>query len=249
MVTKQYLLLLVFSVFTSGCSHIGGVPKDRPLKTDMSNMIKIKEVTLTDETLNVVYEVVNPFEDDIRICQDINVYGGQHVATRIHGEEVFLKLHINLEHENAFWEPQPVAKYFRLRPGETHSGRILLKLPIENTSPVKFFRDDRKKLKQVYLNRCVLEVGYFGTKTNRVFVELPKLAKKMGIEGGITIDERGWHHLPISPFITEENQDGQSREVVYIRAPWDEMCVGEKVVKAAFTVVDMPCLAREKLGN
>jgi hypothetical protein len=66
------------------------------------------------------------------------------------------------------------------------------------------------------------------------------MMKRMGIEGGITIDERGWHQLPVSPFVTEEMGDGQPRQVAYMRAPWD-VVRGEKTAKVVVPVTDIPC--------
>lgn len=250
---KSYFFLPLCSVFCSvllcgGC-QMKQTMQEQSIAKEAQIMINIRKVTRSEKTLAVDYEVQNLFEDDIRVCQDINIYSNMDVAIRIDEEDIWLKLHTDLEADNVFWSPEPVAKYIRLRPGESHSGRILLSLPIKNFSPVKWPQVSQKR-KEIFLQRAnlILEVGYFAPRSNERFEEISKMSQEMGVGGFIEIEGRGWPSLQSSPFTTEEIQNGQAHEVTYISAPWLAM-PGEEIARVSVSAVCLPCLVPDDSGE
>jgi hypothetical protein len=155
------------------------------------------------------------------------------VETRIDAETVWIKLHSNLE-TNLLFETAVLAKYRRLSPGESYSGRILLNLPIRNASPVYDFNEDRKKQKQVFLQRAVFAVGYFeGKHINRISVTMQKVKRKMSKEE--------LQNTKFNPRIEEEIEDGQSRKFLYREHTWPAPRSREKTAKLIITDVNIPC--------
>ncbi len=215
------------------------VPKEKAADNEEYHMIEIQNLTFTEKTLTLDYRVTNPFTKDIRVCQDIDVYDGDHVETRIDAETIWIRLRFNLERDSAFRSPYPIAKYLRLSPGQSHSGRIVLDLPIRNASPVYHFREGRKKRKQIVLHRAVFEVGYFGGKMSKFFDAVSEEINEKGIKpktkGGLLGDM-----LQFQPAIVEEIQDGQPREVVYVDELWPSINC-EESAKVVVNDVDIPC--------
>ena len=272
-VLSLYIFLLVCSVLMGSCSHNKqaedlAIEKEQPkeiqeiVTTDKEPaeqiteaevrekepppMIQIQNFSLTDKILTFDYRFSNPFKDDIRICQDICVYGNQHVATIIDAETVWIKLRFNIRKDKALRNPPVISKYLCLPPGKSSSGRILLNLPIRNASPINSFsEEDDKERKQIILRHVVFEVGYFGPNTNKVFDSISELMKEQGIlkEFGIKPDITvlgGVHYLPFSPLTVKEIQDGRSCEVVYV----DEHCElisAEESEKVVVNNVEIPC--------
>ena len=207
-------------------------------------MIQVRNVTLTDKTLTLDYRVSNPFEEGIWVCYDTWVHGEQglqNTATRIHGETVRIKLCFNLESVGGavFSDPLAVAKYVRLRPVESCSGRILLDLPIRGYS--REGREGRKERKQIILHRAILEVGYlrtFGPKWTKILDSRAEKLRKEGIKPKPIVDGP-YYILPVDPLITEEALDGQLREVMYLH--YKSFVDKEESAEVLITDVDISC--------
>jgi len=242
MTTILYIFFGVCYVFLSGCYCVRQTQENRDPDIEAHQMIQIQNFTLTERNLSFDYKVSNPFAEDIRVCQDINVYGNQHVATIIDAETVRIQLRLNIERDKALRDPPAIAKYLRMPPGESYSGRILLNLPIRNASPVNYFPEEEDKERmQIVLHRVVFEVGYFGIRLNKGFEVIAKTLKEWGIKGDIPIDPvSGLHDLRGGPVIKEEIQNGQSCEVVYINEGWSTI-KAEEFAKVVITDVDVPC--------
>jgi len=154
----------------------------------------------------------------------------------------------NLERSGAFENPTGVAKYIRLLPGEAFAGRIVQDLPIEGH--VHGWQAERKKHKEIILQRAIFEIGYFGPELNRFFDSLSEEIKKNPDKSKPVITPGPFYYLQFNPFITEERLDGILREVMYIdeNAPLIEE---EKSVETIITDVNIPCsvVVEEKLGE
>jgi len=195
-------------------------------------MIKIGNLTVAEKTLTLDYQVSNPFEYVIWVCEDIDIYTRYDVETRIDAETVRIKLLSNLE-TNLAPEIGPLAKYRRLSPEESHSGKILLNLPIRNASPVYDFGERRKKHKQVVLHHAIFEVGYFeGKLIDRISRTLENFKR------GRPSEEL--QNTQFEPRIEEEIEDGQSRKFLYFSNIWPGKSK-EKSSKIVITDVDIPC--------
>ena len=206
-------------------------------------MVQIRNLTLTDATFTLDYQVSNPFEDGIWVCYDRWVHGEQgvqDVATRIDGETVWIKLLFNLAKRTAsFVNPPAIAKYVRLSPGESCSGRILLDLPIRGYS--REGREGRKERKQIILHRAILEVGYlrtFGPKWTKILDSRAEKLRKEGIKPKPIVDGP-YYILPVDPLITEEALDGQLREVMYLH--YKSFVDKEESAEVLITDVDISC--------
>lgn len=227
-----YVFLLFCFVLLSGCRQRSQPSEKEAPEKKVCQMIKIENLTVTEKALTLDYQVSNPFEDDIWVCEDIDIYSRHDVETRIDAETVWIKLRSNLE-TNILREIAALAKYRLLSPGESHSGQILLNLPIRNASHVYDFDERRKEHKQIVLNRLVFEVGYFeGELVNRISEAQEKS------KCGMSSEEL--QNTQFVPRIKEEIQDGQSHKFLYCENYWPVLSK-EKSAKVVVTDDDIPC--------
>jgi len=197
-------------------------------------MIQIDNLTVKEESLTLDYQVTNPFTSDIWICEDIDDYARNDVETRIGDGTLQIKLRFDLE--SNLYVPQVVyAKYRRLSPGESHSGRILLKLPIRNNSPIYNFREFGKKQKRVVLHRAVFEVGYF--ERDLLNIAFEKISKIRKGKPGPTKEETCLKLLLLLDPIVIKHSDPN---IVYLPHWWPGESM-EKCAKIVVTDVDIPC--------
>ena len=259
--------MLTFSVFLGGCSHseqTDGLirekkvsrqtpevvvqenesPKQTPevasQEKESRPMIQIQNFSLTDKTLTLDYRASNPFEDDIWVCHDISVYGKQdvqHAATRINNETLRIQLRRNIERFPGFQNPWFIAKYIRIKPRESYSGKIVRHLPVKDY--VREWREYRKEHKEIDLNRAVFEVDYFGSKRNKFLDLWPERFKNKPIKPELRI-VGPYYYLSISPLITEEKMDDQLCEVMYL-GELDPFLKNEKFKEIVLTDISIPC--------
>lgn len=229
MTTILYIFLLVTSVFLSGCCRARQVPEDQATDNEEYRILQIKNLTMTETTLTLDYQVSNPFAYDIWICEDIDIDGRYNVETRVNAETVRIKLRFNLEC-NILLEEGVMAKYRRLSRGESHSGKILLNLPIENASPVYDFGEFGKKHKQIVLHHAVFEVGYFEGDLLNILSERIEKGK---------LDPTNVNFYS-EALMLEEIQQAHSHNTVYLPHLWSGLRM-EKSAEVVVTDVDIPC--------
>ncbi|MHC4539994.1 MAG: hypothetical protein ACYS74_09475 [Planctomycetota bacterium] len=205
-------------------------------------MVQIQNLTLTDKTLTLDYRVSNPFAEDIWVCQDTSVYGFRHVIIAIDGESLWMRLRFNIERDIlVLSDPPGIAKYLRLRHGDSRSGKIFLDLPIMKVPYIHGDAEYRKKRKQITLHQIVLEVGYFGPKYNEIFDTFSKVYNNdLPLMKRTMQSMEDFHDLPIDPFILDETQDGQSRRVMYISDGSGTLKL-EESAKVFIADVNIPC--------
>ncbi|MHC4511920.1 MAG: hypothetical protein ACYTAO_23735 [Planctomycetota bacterium] len=131
---------------------------------------------------------------------------------------------------NILRNPLAIGEYLRLAPGDSHSGRMVLELPVRNASPVYVFHEDGKSHKQVILHRLVFEVGYFEGPVIDDVAERVEKAKR----------DPNLRETEIEPVIVEEIQDGQPRRLLRPNQIWPGLA-WEKSAKVAVANVDIPC--------
>jgi len=216
------VILFACSVLLNGCRQ-----RSHPSKA--FHMIKVQNIEVTEKTLTLDYQVSNPFAHDIWICEDIDINGRYDAETRVNAETVRIKLCFNLEC-NILLEEGIMAKYLRLSPGESHSGRILLNLPIANASPVYDFHEDRKIHKQVVLQSVVFEVGYFEEDLLNMLSDSIEKGKR----------EPTNEELYVEALMLEEIQQAHSHNTVYLPHLWSGLRM-EKSAKVIITDVNIPC--------
>ena len=264
--TIFYTFLLSCSVFLGGCCrhrHIGDMAQEKEPPKEIQEvvttgkeptrhipevpitekeppqMIQIQNLSLTDKTLTLDYQLSNPFDEEIWVCYDTGVYGKQdvqHAYMDIDGETVLIKLRCNFEHFTGFENPPSVAKYVRLQPGESCTGRIIRDLPIKNYIGL----EPRKEKKKISSHRAILEAGYFEPKWNKFFDSIAERFKKKGIKPKPRI-LGSYYYLDEGPIVTEETLDGQLREVMYLNdtfTPWIKNEVSSKIL---IINVAIPC--------
>lgn len=222
---------LICYVILGGCSRRAQPPEEETAESIGQRMIHIDNFTVTDKALTLDYKVSNPFEYDIWVCEDIDINGGYDVETRISPGTLNIKLCFNLEC-NVYLYNWVYAKYRLLKPGESHSGKILLDLPVKNASPVYRFAKDRTELRRSTLNRAVFEVGYLKGEVIDKFLEIVRLIRRDDPSAKKSVD---W------PEIKEEIIDGQSRKFAIVPHIWQEIDK-EKSAKVVIADVEIPCL-------
>lgn len=241
--TIFYIFLLACSVFLDGCGQPRQIPEDLAREKEQPEMIQIQNLTLTDSTLTLDYRISNPFEDDIRVCHDRTVYGKQdvqHAKTRIHGKTVRIILGDNVIRGGGFPNPLPVAKYVRLAPGESYSGRVLLDLPIRDQSPELWNQRRGKERKEITLRRAVFEVDYFGPESNELFDSVSERHKMNGTMPKLTV-VGPYYYLSSSPTIIEEIVDGKLREAIYVPHSSGAPRKNQGYAQVIITDIDIPC--------
>jgi len=240
--SKLYTFLLACSVLFAGCSRSGQIQEHPPGEKEPPGMVQIQDLTLTDKTLALDYSVSNRFDGDIRVCHAAWVYGNrdvQHATTRIRDNTVWIILGNVVKNSDVeklvIKDPPPIAKYIRLAPGESYSGRVVLDLPIRDYSlePAPRSKRPREENVDITLRRAVFEVGYFGPRLNKFFDAVSERIKEEGNEPK-TIVRGKFHYLQSNPLIVEEMQDGQVREVMYVKKSWVAN-TGEESAKVVLT--------------
>jgi hypothetical protein len=240
--TIVYVIFLACSVFLSGCVSARQTQEPPSPEKEPPAIIQIQNLTVTDANLILDYRVSNPFDDYIRVCRDTSAFGRTHVVTWVDDETVWIKLRFNLEMDHTLRNPEPIAKYVRLAPGECYSDRLILSLPIRNLSPVYDWdrQDRRKEREEIVLHRAVFEVGYFGTKFGKFF-DVSRELNNRGepVKGELIVVGEG-HYITSNPLVVDEVQHGRSREIVYVRAGWPS--IGEEEsASVVLTDVNIPC--------
>jgi hypothetical protein len=238
------MFLLACSALLSSCSNPEGIQEYMDRKEEPSEMIEIKDITITKENLTLDFRVPNPCEDDIRVCCSTWAHGKQDVqkaTTRIAGEKVWIKLCFNTEKKNpGFVNPPAMAKHVLLRAGESFSGSIPLDLPIRDYSHEP--REGSKDRKQIVLHRGVFEIGYLrnvGPKWNKLLDSWSEKLKKESIRPKPRVIG-SYYCLPISPLVTQETLDGRLRELLYIE---EYTSLKQKVESEQVVITDItiPC--------
>jgi len=194
-------------------------------------MIHIDNFTMTDKTLTLDYKVSNPFEYDIWVCEDIDINGEYDVETRISPGTLNIKLCFNLEC-NVYLYNLVFAKYRLLKPGESHSGKILLSLPVRNASPVYAFTENRTEFRRTILNRAVFEVGYLKGEVIDRFLEIMRQVRLNYPSAKKAVNR---------PEIKEEIIGGQSRKFALVPHVWQDGLDKEKSAKVVITNIEIPC--------
>jgi hypothetical protein len=182
-----YMFLLVFSLFLSDCRCERQASGDKAPDKEICRMIRIHNLKVTKKTLMLDYQVTNPFTYDIWICADIDIYGPYDVETRIDAETLRIKCRFNLE-VNILLDEAVFAKYRRLSSKDSYSGKILLKLPVKNASPVYDFGDYGKKHKHVVLHQAVFEVGYFDGNLLNMFYKSIEEGKRDPVDEELYVE-------------------------------------------------------------
>lgn len=224
-------ILLTCSVMLSGCSRRNRPSGEKVPEKIGELMLRIENATVDENILTLDYKVSNRFEFDIWVCQDIDIYGGFDVETRITPGALQIKLCFDLECNLIFYR-SVFAKYRLLKPGESNSGTILLSLPVRNASPVYDFNEDRTKYRRTVLNRVVFEVGYINGEDINKALEFAKRDKQNIPSGNILVG---------APEMREEIIDGQLCKFAIVPQVWEGL-VKEKSVKVVVTEVEVPCL-------
>ncbi len=242
--TIVYVFLLSCSALLGGCWRTRQTQEPPIADKEPLPMVQVQKLTVTDVNLILDYQVSNPFDDDIWICQDTSVYGPGQVIIRIDRESLWIRLRFNIERESlVLLDPAGIAKYLRVRRGDSYSGRILLDLPIPKlpSGVYSLTKELAKKRKQIVLHRAVFELGYFGPKCNKFFDAFSATYKNDPLKVKRTMQSmEKLHELPIDPFIVEEIQDAQSREVMYV-GDRSGMLKLEESAKTFITDVNIPC--------
>ena len=228
-IRKESLFLLACSVFFSGCRWGKQADIDKTTEKVPYPLIQIENLTVTEKALTLDYQVSNPLAYDIWVCEDIDIYGRYDVETRIDAETVWIKLCFNLEC-NVYLLQAVYAKYRRLSPGESHSERILLNLPVRNASPVYEFHENRKKHKQVVLHRAVFELGYLEGDLENVLLESIYKGKR-----DPTNEQLHYEWLMLGYI-----QNARSRNTIYLPDYWPGLSM-EKSAEVVVTDVNIPC--------
>jgi len=215
-----------------GCSRRAQPPVEETAESIGKRMIHIDNFTVTDEALALDYTVSNPFEYDIWVCEDIDINGTYDVETRISPGTLNIRLCFNLEC-NVYLYALVFAKYRLLKPGQSHSGKILLDLPVKNASPVYHFAKDRTELRRITSNRAVFEVGYLKGEVIDRFLEIQRLIRLNDPSAKKSVD---W------PEIKEETIGEQSQKFALTPHVWSDGLTKEKSAKVVITDIEIPCL-------
>lgn len=253
-------ILLACSVFVGGCLSPDQIQQYAAVEKVPPAMIQVRSLKMAKDTLTLDYRVCNPFKDDIRVCHSTWVHGKQGVqkaTTRIDGETVWIRLRFNTEKNIAvFVNPPAIAKYVLLRPGESYSGKIPLDLPIRDYSrewqPYHEKGKQVKERKQVVLDRAVFEIGYLrtvGPNWSKLLDSESERLKTKAVKPRPRI-LGPFYYLPGNPFLTEEELDGQLREVMYLMEH-TSLKQREEAAEVLFADVNIPCsvVVEEKLSH
>ena len=132
-------------------------------------MVEVEDFAIADQNLRMCYRVKNTLSHDIWVCGDAFTWtrGLTDVETRIAGGTLRVRLRLNLE-SNLRTTPEVTAAYYRLPPGKTRLGAVLLELPVINESPVYQFSELPTRETKSFVDKVVFELGYFNDDLPRL---------------------------------------------------------------------------------
>ncbi len=119
----------------------------------------VTRLDVTDSTFDVCYRFRNGTEDDIWLCDNVNVTGGSSFETYLSedGSTLFLRKRHDVPTAIVWYAP-PTARYTRVRPGQDRTGIMSFTLPV---TPRTTFADLRYTEGVVDARRVVLQVGFY----------------------------------------------------------------------------------------
>lgn len=131
------------------------------------------QAAITEETLEVRYQIRNNSGRDIWVCDDINVTGQWHIETYLIPEEQTLVIRRRLDvPANVFWPAgTPVGRYVRLPHGQVRQESLRCALPVRSRrvyAPIQ--KESSGAL--AYANRVLIDIGYYDE-------DLPRLIRRV----------------------------------------------------------------------
>ncbi len=146
---------------------VDGGDKEQVLRLGVTRFSVMKD------SLRLNYRVTNVSSRDLWVCTSMEYYepaDSQYtIETRIVGETLRIKRRGNVEQNMFVQTGGGCAGYYRLRPGRSRSGTVVVALPAENRSVVYKIEEPLPPKHAVVLKRVVLELGYFDENLATLF--------------------------------------------------------------------------------
>jgi hypothetical protein len=160
------LLLSIAGCVFSGRSSCSEVPRKLTQETAAGKetpILQIRNLNVSRGTILVEYRVGNPFSHDIWVAEDASTSGrteGQSAEQRIVDGTLYIDFRFDVDKDIISAE-HAFTRYRRLAAGQSHSGMIVLDLPVRNNFYAYWVYGFGRPEEDVVLHRLVLTVGYF----------------------------------------------------------------------------------------
>ncbi len=133
---------------------------------------------VSDNNLELRYQIRNGSGHDIWICDSINVHGGQDFEVYLaeDGQNLMIRRRLDVPQEVS-WMEHPYGRYVRLPAGQNRIECLLLPLSLKPNRVIKGRRPARGT---EYARRLILEIGYYVGDLPGMIYDILREAEKLG---------------------------------------------------------------------
>jgi len=227
----------------------GGEPAD-PNDADKVT-IELTNLEVTDKNLDLGWKIKNNSENDIWICNHIDVSAKLPFEVYVAGDNQTLMIRRRLAVPTAtlFYIP-PVGEYVSLRPGQERTESLSLDVPVRRNE----MYGGNESLTAEHATRLVLEIGFYDEDLPTLVRGILEIAEKLNCKENLDIDiieryydiiERYYGGLLVNIFMgglsgfNSLNENRDLREEVLISYTWHAF-KGEKVLQVTVDDVSIP---------
>jgi len=198
--------------------------------------IDVTELNISDKTLKLCYEIKNDSEQDIWICEDINLGDRAfEVFLAEDGQTLLIRRRLDVP-LNVFRAP-PIGRYVRLRMGQSRTESLLFPLPVY-LRPV--FTSGAPTQGTVYVKRLVLNIGFYAEDLPGMVRRILEAAENINDENSTNNSAliKKWIGGVLVFTTTNEHLRARDEKVVI---PWsNQVLKGERVLQATVDDLHIP---------
>jgi len=210
-------------------------------KEATSVIINLKELNVTDEIIELQYQIRNNSDRDIWLC---DMYAPTfEVFLNDDGKTLKIRRRFDVPTQSLFSQPQE-GRYILLRAGHIRTESVVLSLPVQSHGIVA---DPRLIKDTVYVNRLTIEIGYYDE-------DLPAIINKAYDEAEMTINKKAdKNNVLTNRYLRElitlnERNEGIGRrdEQIVIRYRDQNLKTlnGEQVLQTSVDIQKIPYIGR-----
>ena len=191
--------------------------------------IAMTKLDINDKTLKLSYKIRNDSEQDIWVCENVEVDGEWDFETYLDDDNQTLAIRRRLDvWANLESYRQRVGMYFRLRAGEDRAGSLSLTVPVH---PRNVYEAGRPTKGLEYATRLVIEIGYYSgdlPEMIRGIIEKAEKTSNTSLDRNLVMIKRCLGDIQY--FFNEINKDLNLTEKILIPYNWQSL-KGEHILR------------------
>jgi hypothetical protein len=213
--------------------------------------ISVTKLNISDEVLELNYEIKNDSPQDVWICEDIGFerpYNSEICFTE-DNQLVTIRRRLDVFVPSGFiWARRPLGKYIRLSPGQKRYESLSVNLPLNGHIVFGPRKYDQIPKNLFYVSRLAIEIGYFVGNLPETILNMlleAEKTRKSNIESTPQILTIFGDALTFNYF--REQLRNREQEIVI---PYTyQQFKGEKVLRTTIDGLRIPCQNRLGLNN